>query len=427
MTPMLRAMFFLALSIAPGVSIAAVAGPAALTGIAPAGAGFSRERLERMNEFMSEATGSGRYLGAVTLVARHGRIVDWRAHGFRDLARSAPMSRDSIFRIYSMTKTVTSVAVLMLMEDGRIMLEEPVSKYLPEFANMQVFDSGTADDPVLRPAARPITIHQLLTHTAGFACDGPDGSEAVRLYRRTELRRSRDLAEFCATLSRLPLATDPGEAYAYGVSSDVLGRLVEVVAGMPFDAFLRQRIFDPLGMGDTGFEVPQAERSRIAEICSTGPDGALIPAVEPELVGVRPGDRLKPYFGGAGGLYSTAADYFRFAQMLLDDGKANGVAILSRKTVELMMTNQLAHLGPSIPGLSPGDGFGIGGRVLVDETARGRLGSRGQFGWSGAGTTYYTIDPVEDLVAILLVQHIPQDPHKVSGRFYNLVFGALED
>lgn len=389
----------------------------------PAAAGFSPVRLERLHGFMQQVTESGKYLGAVTLVARHGQVIDWRAYGYRDLAKTSPMQPDSIFRLYSMTKTITSVAVLLLMEEGRFSLEESIAKFLPEFATMQVFAGGTAEAPVLRPADRPITIHQLLTHTAGFACDGPAGSEVVKLYKRAELHEARDLAEFCATLSRLPLATEPGEAYAYGVSLDVLGRLVEVVSGLAFETFLQQRIFAPLGMTDTGFAVPAAKRGRIADLCTTGPDGALVRARG--RTANQPGERMNNYCSGAGGLYSTAVDYFRFAQMLLDGGQSGDTTLLSRKTVELMMVNHLAYLGPRISGLSKGDGFGLGGRVLVDVAGRGLLGSPGQFGWSGAGSTYYTVDPRENLVALLLMQHVPQDPHKVSGKFYNLVYQSL--
>lgn len=428
MTPPLRSQMALVLALAIGAALAAAAPAEALLlpFNEPAAAGFSPARLGRLHEFMGEVTASGQYLGAVTLVARHGRVVDWRTYGHRDLAKTESMSPDSIFRIYSMTKTITSVAVLMLMEEGRFTLEEPVAKYLPEFAGIQVFAGGTADAPVLRPAARPITIHHLLTHTAGFATDGADPAPVREIFNRFDLHESPDLRAYCAHLATLPLATDPAARFSYdGVNSDVLGRLVEVVSGMPFETFLQQRLFDPLGMSDTGFEVPQTDRARIAEICSTGPDDVLMPA--PELARVRPGDRLNPYPSGAGGLYSTAGDYFRFAQMLLDGGKGNGAVILGRKTVELMMQNHLAHLGPRIAGLNPGDGFGLGGRVLVDVAARGRLGSPGQFGWSGAGSTYYTVDPMEGLVALILIQHIPQDPHKVSPRFFNLVFQALVD
>lgn len=417
----------LAAMLGQGATAAAHAAPP-LPIASPASEGFSEARLEKLHEFMQDQIDSGAQLGAVTLVARHGRIVDWRGFGHRDLARTSPMRTDSIFRIYSMTKTVTSVAALLLMEEGRFALNDPVARYLPEFTNMNVFVGGTVDAPQLRPATGPITIKQLLTHTAGFAVGGEDAPEAVEILAHAGLDQSPDLAAYCKRLSRQPLATDPGLRFNYdGVQIVVLSRLVEVVSGMPFDRFLRERIFGPLGMVDTGFSVPEAQRGRLVEMTSTDGDGHLIPA--PEYIGRQPGDMINPYFSGAGGLYSTTADYLRFSQMLLNGGDLEGASILGRKTVELMMTNQLPQLDPPVTEFRPGEGFGLGGSVVVDVAARGRLGSLGQFGWSGAAATYYTIDREEGLIAMLLMQHLPQDlprdPPKLSATFYNLVFQSL--
>lgn len=396
------------------------ASPAAEQGISP-------ERLERLNRFMHEAIGREHYLGAVTLVARNGKIVDWRAYGHRDAARHDPMQRDSIFRIYSMSKTVTAVAVLSLMEEGKLGLEDPVGKHLPEFAQPRLYVSGSAAAPKIRPAARPLTIRHLLTHTPGFAVYGKDDAPVNVLFARARLSEAPDLKEYAARLARLPLAHEPGEQFHYdGVATQLLGRLVEVVAGMPFDQYLQQRIFDPLGMPDTGFTVPMASRHRIAAMTTSGKDGKVAPAA----AGVVPpdGERMNPYLSGAGGLYSTAGDYARFAQMLLNGGTLDGASILGRKTVELMMQNHLSHLSPAI-GPSAAEGFGLGGSVLLDVARRGRLGSAGQFGWSGAAATYYTIDPREKLVAILMLQHLPpglaSDPPKLSVPFYNLVYQSL--
>lgn len=377
---------------------------------------------------MSATTGSGQYLGAVTLIVRHGMVVDFRAFGHRDLARTEPMQPDSIFRIYSMTKTVTSVAVLMLMEEGKFVLDDPVAKYLPEFATMQVFVGGTADAPQLRPAVRPITIRNLLTHAAGFAVGGDDAAEAVKLLERANLHQSADLSAYGERLSRLPLAVDPGTRFNYdGVQIVVLSRLVEVLANMPFDRFLQQRIFTPLGMNDTGFSVPAGKRGRMVEMTSTDSDGHLVAAREYD--GKRPGEMLNPYYSGAGGLYSTAGDYARFSQMLLNGGRLEGKTLLGRKTVELMMANHLTHLNPPVEEFRAGEGFGLGGYVVLDVARRGRLGSVGQFGWFGAATTYYSIDPQEQLVAILMMQHLPQglprDPPKIAPQFYNLVYQSL--
>lgn len=394
----------------------------------PESAGISAARLARMHQFMQSVTDSGAYSGAVTLIARHGRLVDWRAFGHRDLSKTAPMEPDAIFRIYSMTKTVTSVAVLMLMEEGKFDLDDPIRNYLPEFSNMQVFDGGTADAPRLRPALRPITIRQLLTHTAGFAVGGKDAAEAVKLLDRANLHQSADLETYCARLSRLPLAIDPGTRFNYdGVQIVVLSRLVEVAAKTPFDRFLQQRIFEPLRLKDTGFSVPEAQRGRIVEMSSTDRDGRLVPA--PEYSGSIPGEMLNPYYSGAGGLYSTAADYVRFSQMLLNGGELDAVSILGRKTVELMMADHLTHLDPPTTGLRAGEGFGLGGYVVLNVAKRGQPGSVGQFGWFGAASTYYTIDRQEQLIAMLFMQHLPQDlpsdPPKISARFYTLVYQSL--
>jgi CubicO group peptidase (beta-lactamase class C family) len=396
----------------------------------PASQGISEARLERLHEFMQGMTDSGEYLGAVTLVARRGKIVDWRAFGYRDLAKQSPLDPNSIFRIYSMTKTVASVAVLMLMEEGRFTLEDPIGRYLPEFANMQVFTGGTADAPQLRPAARPITIRQLLTHTAGFVGGEKEAAEVLKVFERGDLHQSPDLKSFCERLSRLPLAADPATRFSYdGASLEVLARLVEVIAGKPFDEFLQQRILGPLRMQDTAFSVPVEKRGRIADMTTTDRDGRLTLAAFASTA-VHPGEMLNAYYSGSGGLYSTAADYVRFCQMLMNGGELDGVSILGRKTVELMMLNHLTHLDPPVNQFSDAEGFGLGGYVVLDVARRGRPGSPGQFGWSGAGSTYFTIDRAEQLVAILMMQHLPQglpqDPPKISARFYNLVYQSLQ-
>jgi CubicO group peptidase (beta-lactamase class C family) len=398
----------------------------ALPSAAPAAEGFSTERLERLDRFMREATANDGYLGAVSLIARHGKVIQSRAYGRRDLARTSPMTTDAIFRIYSMTKTVTTVAVLILMEEGRLSLEDPVAQYLPAFADLSVFAGGSADAPQVRPALRPITIRHLLTHTAGFAT--ASGEEATKLLERAELHGAADLKEFAERASRVPLATDPGTRFRYdGTQIEIASRLVEVVAGMPFERFLQQRIFDPLRMRDTGFSVRADQRHRIADITSVGRDGRLVLADGRSAM--HPGERLNAYPSGAGGLYSTAADYLRFCQMLLDGGTLEGTSVLGRKSVELMMQNQLMQLDPPVTEFSDAEGFGLGGSVLLDVARRGRLGSPGQFGWSGAASTYFTIDPHERLIAILLMQHLPHEgAHerpKISSRFYNLVYQAL--
>ena len=349
-----------------------------------------------MHDFAHGLTKSGGYLGAVTLIGRNGRIVDWRAYGHLDLGRTAAMQPDAIFRIYSMTKTVATVAVLMLVEEGKIALDDRLGKHLTEFSD------------------RPVTVRQLLTHTTGFSAP----SEAME--------KSADLKAYSAAAATLAQAAAPGKRFEYNsVNTEVASRIVEVASGKTFEVFLRERIFVPLGMPDTGFTVPAANRSRIAAMTSTDGEGRLVawPAGDSKTAG----DPLRRYWSGAGGLYSTAADFARFCQMLLDGGRLEDATLLHRETVAMMMTNQLTHLDPPV---SPyNEGFGFGGFVNLDSPGRARPGSAGAFGWSGAAATYYIVDPRERLFAILLMQHIPQglsrDPQKISFAFYNLVYQSL--
>jgi CubicO group peptidase (beta-lactamase class C family) len=412
---------------------AAASAPAEPAWNAPAASaqdfGLSTVRLQRLHRFMAAATAADGYTGAVTLVLRNGRVVDWQAYGHRDLARREPMRRDAIFRIYSMTKTVTSVAVLMLMEEGRLTLEDPLSRYLPGFATPQVLIGGSLDAPKLRPADKPVTVHALLTHTAGYPA-GLKGDElAVRLMERIDPHGAGDLRGFAERMSRVPLAADPGTRFGYdGASLELLARLVEVVSGQPFATFLQQRIFDPLQMRDTGFSVPAAKRARVVDLTRMGAAGRLELA---DTISARhPGEALNAYTSGAGGLYSTASDYARFVQMLLDGGTLDERTVLGRKTVELMLRNHLTMLDPPVTQFSDAEGFGLGGYVVVDVARRGQLGSPGQFGWSGAASTSYSIDPREQLVMILMLQHLPRsdvdrDLPRISRNFYDLVYQAL--
>jgi CubicO group peptidase (beta-lactamase class C family) len=391
--------------------------------------GVSAARLQRLHDFMGRATGADGYLGGVTLVARNGRIVDWQAYGHRDLARREPMRRDSIFRIYSMTKTVTSVAVMMLVEEGKLTLDDPLSRHLPGFDAPQVLVGGSVDVPTLRPASRPVTLHDLLTHTAGYPA-GLKGDElAVQLLERADPHGAADLRGFAERMRRVPLAADPGTRFGYdGASLELLARVVEVASGQSFERFLRQRIFEPLAMHDTGFSVPAAQRSRVVDLTRMGAAGKL--EIADTTSARHPGEPLNAYDSGAGGLYSTAGDYARFAQMLLDGGTLDGHTLLGRKTVELMLRNHLTMLDPPVTQFSDAEGFGLGGYVVLDPARRGQLGSPGQFGWSGAASTYYTIDPHEHLLAILMLQHLPRedggrDLPRISRNFYDLVYQAL--
>ena len=363
------------------------------------------ERLRPVRDFLREATRRD-YLGAVALVAggaapaMHSVAVIREGH--RDLGRSQPQREDDLFAIYSLTKPVTTAAVMLLVEEGRVDLDAPVARYLAPIERIR--------------SKRPMTVRHLLTHTAGFGGD----KEALE-------RSARSLAEYVEILSRLPLAHEPGTRFLYdSANSEVAARLVEVVSGERFGAFLQKRLFAPLGMGDTGFAVPAAKRDRLSTMTSTDAAGRLI--AWGTLDARRPGDPVRAWESGAGGLYSTVPDYYRFARMLLDDGTHEGRRILSSASVKAMMTNQLTFLDPPVN--QYGEGFGLGGFVNLDRPGRERPGSVGAWGWSGASGTYLTIDPALRLVAILFVQHLPQglprDPKKLSFRFYNRVYQSLE-
>lgn len=413
------------------VAVAATPASAVAAGSAAADEGsdssrFRAARLQRLEDFLGKATDAQGYLGAVSLVFADGRVVQSGAYGYRDLGRTSPMREDSIFRIYSMTKTVTTVAVLMLMEEGKLSLDDPVARHLPEFSNLQVFEGGTADAPRLGPAKHELTLHHLLTHTAGFAVAGNE--EVTKLLERADLHGSANLAEFSRRLSKVPLAVEPGTRFNYdGTQIEVLARVVEVVSGQPFDAFVQRRILSPLKMRDTGFSVPADQRDRIVDITVMGADGKL--GLDDGPSALHPGAMLNPYPSGAGGLYSTAPDFMRFCRMLLEGGSLDGDSILGRKTVEQMRVNHLTFLDPPVTQFSDAEGFGLGGSVLLDPARKGRLGSVGQFGWSGAASTYFSIDPKEGMISILLLQHLPNgaanDLPRLATPFYNLVYQAL--
>jgi CubicO group peptidase (beta-lactamase class C family) len=385
--------------------------------------GFAPARLDRITSYLQAAVDQKQYTGAVTLVARRGRIVQWQELGYRDGARSDTMRPDAIFQIYSMTKPITSAAALVLLEEGKLGLEDPVSRYLPAFAKMQVLEGDAAQ---VRPAARPITIKHLLTHTAGFAAGEKLHGPAVERLEAARVYESPSLEAYANAVAALQLASDPGVRFSYdGVNTEVLARIIEVSGGLPFDEFVRRRVLDPLRMIDTDFSVPPAKRERIVEMTSTDETGGLVVVSGPNA----PGERLKHYPSGAGGLYSTAADYVRFCQMLLNGGELDGARILGRKTLELMKANHLAQQSPPVNDFNDCDGFGLGGYVVLDPARRGQPGSVGQFGWSGAAATWFFIDPQEQLIAILMMQHLPRhlpaDPPRLGRPFNALVYQAL--
>jgi len=349
---------------------------------------------------LEENTGATGYTGGVLLVARGGRLLDWRAFGHRDLAREHALRRDDIFRLYSMTKPIASVAAMMLVEAGELDLDTPVAEYLPELAGLQVLDAGERRAP-----KTPLTLRHLLTHTAGFAAGLPGDEAAQAIHDRIEPSAADTLRAYVERLARVPLAADPGTRFGYEAAPlEVMARLVEVRSGRPFEVFLRERIFAPLGMRDTRFSVPTDQRHRVVDLTAMGTDGAL--RIDPSPSAQTPGAPLRAYPSAAGGLYSTAADYARFCQMLLAGGTLDGQRLLRRETVDAMFSNQLGFLSRPVTQFSDGEGFGFGGYVVIDAAKRG-AGRNGQWGWSGAASTSFWIDRELDAFGIVLLQHLP--------------------
>jgi CubicO group peptidase (beta-lactamase class C family) len=385
----------------------------------PEAEGFSAERFQRVYDLVEGTVREGRHAGASVLVARHGKIVGWKTFGSRDLGSGQPMEKDTVFRIYSMSKVVTAVAVLQLVEQGRIHLDSPVAKWLPELKDPMVMAGGTARNPVLVPATNAITVKMLLNHTAGFTYDFFAGSPVHELYKKADLWNSKDLSEFIGRVGRLPLLAQPGVAYNYGISDDILGVLVERVTGQAFGEHVRRSITEPLGMMDTGFDVPEDRRGRIASLHEIRDQGLATTA---PILGVHPEPGRGIESGGAG-LFSTVGDYARFAQCLLDDGQLDGRRILGRKTVELARMNSLPA---GVRAFGPADGWGLFSAVRMDPVAAGEPVSEGTFFWSGAATTHFFVDPREKVVALVFCQHVPFDQHGLFTRFRTAVMQALE-
>ncbi len=382
-------------------------------------AGFDPARIAAIGGQLEELRRRGRLPGAVALVMRRGRLAAFDAFGIQDPASGAPMRRDSIFRIYSMTKPIVSVAAMMLFEQGRLLLSDPVAKFLPEFARSQV-QAGDADGGLQVPAVRAMTVQDLLRHTAGLTYEFLEPASVRRLYAEAGIAlRTRSNAEHSAVLAGLPLMHQPGSVWDYSRATDVVGRLVEVVAGETLGAHLQRTIFAPLGMVDTGFHVPAEAHARIAEPFGDDPDSDM----KIELSVVRMPAALE---SGGGGLVSTAADYARFLRMLLQGGEHAGVRLLGRKTVEYMTADHLGatpRVGDLLP---PGHGFGLGFAVRLATGISAVPGSVGTYGWGGIAGTVFFVDPEEDLFALLMIQ-APAQREEIQQVFRNMVYSALVD
>lgn len=391
------------------------------------GGGFSASRLENLTRRIQMDADARLIPGAVMLIARNGAVAYEKAIGVQDPATGAPMTPDSIFRIYSMTKPIVSVGVMMLVEQGRLLLSDPISRYLPELRRLKVgveaVGAGGQRTLQLADTLQPITVQDLLRHTSGFTY-GVFGDSMVKdEYRKAGIgspRASSD--EFIRALAQVPLAYQPGTVWEYSVSTDVLGVLLERVSGMTLDEFLAERILRPLGMQETGFWVEPQHQHRIAEPFPVDPvAGTTVKLLQP---------RRRPNFlGGGSGLMSTVHDYLRFAQMLANEGELDGVRLLSRKTLRYMASDHLVELPQAKAGAGylpgPGYGFGLGLAVRTAEGTAFMPGSVGDYTWSGLAGTYFWIDPQEELVAVFLMQAPEQRSH-YRQLFRNLVYAAIE-
>ena len=369
---------------AMAISVSAAAAPMAK----PEDVGLSSARLERVSELMQREIDAGTFSGAVTLVARHGRVVHLKAQGLMDIASKKPMQTDAVFRIMSMTKPIVAVSILMMVEEGKVRLNDPVGRFIPELQNLPVAAANAAGSVA---ADRPITIRDLLTHTSGLMSGGASSKQNSVV----AVRPGEGYTQVLQRLKEVPLDFQPGMRWAYSpqYAFDTLVHVVEIVSGKPFDEFAKERIFDPLGMKNTFFYSAK-KRSDVATLYRHNDKSVLEPQPDPGFMNGK-------YFSGGGGLSSTAEDYLQFASMLLGGGRLGNTRLLSRRTVDLMTS---VFVPASTPGRSPGEAFGLGVRVVTDSAARETLVSPGTFGWSGAFNTHFFVDPREDLVAIFMTQ-----------------------
>ncbi len=406
----------------------------------PEQVGLSLRRLNRIDQQMQGYIDRKEAAGAIAMIARHGKVAYFKKWGHQDREQEIPMADDTIFRIYSMSKPITTAAVMMLMEEGHFFLDDPLAKFMPEFAEMQVQTEST--DPTsgevtveTKPATRPITIRDLLRHTAGFTYGIFGNTQVDQEYRSADILVAKySLTDTVRKLAKIPLRFEPGTQFHYSVSVDVAGRLVEVVSEMPLDQFLNQRMFQPLGMTDTGFRVAAKDRDRFAILYtpkgtqSDKRDAFLTAPQSKELVPMPVSadrgdfDEGTMFFSGGGGLVSTASDYLRFSQMMLNGGELNGTRILSRKSVELMTADHMT----GIKGYGGGMTFGLGFGILEDIGQTGKLGSPGTYDWGGAAGTKFWIDPAEGLIGVFMVQSLPHQT-RMGEDFRQLTYQAIAD
>jgi CubicO group peptidase (beta-lactamase class C family) len=417
------------------------------TPASPESVGMSKAALDRIDAHLKQNyVESGRFPGTQLMVYRRGKVVHMNSQGLADIERKVPVKDDTIYRIYSMTKPITSVAFMMLVEEGRVALDEPVAKYIPAWKNLGVFVAGNAPAFMTRPPTRPMLIIDLLRHTSGLTYGFMQRSNVDAAYREAKLGgidKDGTLQSMIDDLAKIPLEFSPGEAWNYSVSTDVLGYLVGAISGKPFEQFLRERIFEPLGMSDTDFHVPASKAQRLAACYSIEPGGALNFIATDRKVGLSLQDDpatssfLSPpsFISGGGGLCSTTADYLTFCRALINGGELGGVRLLGPKTLKLMTSNHLPG-GVDLPTMSRsmfsevaynGVGFGLGFSVTIDPAKTLIPGTVGEHAWGGAASTAFFIDPAEDLIMIFMTQVMPSSTYPIRRELRTMVYSALTE
>lgn len=402
----------------------------------PENAGVSSAALARIEQHIQKNyIEPGRFPGTQLLIYRRGAVVHNAVQGFADVERKVPVKDDTIFRIYSMTKPITSIAFMMLVEEGRVALDEPVHKYIPEWTNLGVYRGGAAQPYLTRPVSRPMLIVDLLRHTAGLTYGFQNQTNVDAAYRAADIggiEKAGTLRSMITDLAKIPLEFSPGDAWNYSVATDVVGYLVEVISGQPFAEFLQQRIFDPLGMTDTGFHVKSGSESRFAACYAADGKGGMTLQDDPAKSSFLSPPTL---VSGGGGLVSTTADYLTFCRALLNGGTLNGCRLIGPKTLALMTSNHLPG-GQDLTQLSrslfseaayQGIGFGLGFSVTLNPAKTLVAGSVGEYAWGGAATTSFWIDPREEMICIFMTQVLPSSAYPIRRELRAMVYAALND
>jgi CubicO group peptidase (beta-lactamase class C family) len=412
------------------ITVAACVGPGITDTVSPDAVNMSASRLGRIDSLLEESINNKWIGGAVGYIAREGKIVYYKAFGINDMESQSPLSKEGIFRIASQTKAIASVGVMILYEEGKFLLDDPVSRYIPEFSNPVVVNTYNADDTTYTtiPANREITVRDLLTHTSGIDYPGIGSSMMNAIYTKSDIPAGfvdgpLDLGDAIKKLAKLPLVHQPGERFTYGLNTDVLGYLIEVVSGMSLDEFLKQRLFEPLGMRDTYFYLPVEKHSRLVSLNTEDAGHRLIKWTDSTIEGINVNYPLVQgtYYSGGAGLSSTIKDYGIFLQMLLNGGDYNGKRILSRRSVELMTSNQIGNLNLGA------NKFGLGFEITTKE-GQVKLGvTEGSFAWGGFFGTTYWVDPEEELVCMLFCQQWPISHGEIGDKFTSLVYASLDD